>query len=74
MLGGAAFTTPIKATKILDLILDEFDIDWEESVAKSGVGAYGVERLLKLQFGRNKILDTEYGKVFKRKLVGYLKT
>ena len=73
VLGGAAFTTPIKATKILDLILDEFDIDWEESVAKSGVGAYGVERLLKLQFGRNKILDTEYGKVFKEKASGIFK-
>lgn len=73
VIGGAAFTTPIKATKILDLILDEFDIDWEESVAKSGVGAYGVERLLKLQFGRNKILDTEYGKVFKEKASGIFK-
>ena len=73
VLGGATFKTPIEATKILDLILDEFDIDWEESVAKSGVGSYGVERLLKLQFGRNKILDTEYGKVFKEKASGIFK-
>ena len=67
MLGGTTFRTPIKATKILNLILDEFEIDWQESVRKSGVGQYGVERLLKLQFGRNRILDTEFGKDFKDK-------
>ena len=67
VLGGTTFRTPIKATKILNLILDEFEIDWQESVRKSGVGQYGVERLLKLQFGRNRILDTEFGKDFKDK-------
>ena len=67
VLGGTTFRTPIKTTKILNLILNEFEIDWQESVEKTGLGRYGVERLLKLQFGRNKILDTEYGKVFKEK-------